>query len=45
MIFSFEKMALRDAIRTRDGARLFAEGLYEFRHGRGALSSDASSDG
>lgn len=37
MIFSFEKMALRDAIRTSDGARLFAEGLYEFLHGRGAL--------
>ncbi|MDQ1610829.1 MAG: hypothetical protein QOG00_760 [Pyrinomonadaceae bacterium] len=35
MIFSFEKMALRDAIKTDEGARLFAEGLYEFLHGVG----------
>jgi hypothetical protein len=35
MIFSFEKMALRDAIKTDEGARLFAEGLYEFLHGAG----------
>jgi hypothetical protein len=27
MLFSFEKMALREAIRS-DGARLFAEGLF-----------------
>jgi hypothetical protein len=37
MIFSFEKMALRDAVRTPAGARAFAEGLYEFLHGRSAL--------
>jgi hypothetical protein len=37
MIFSFEKMALRDAVRTRRGARLFANGLYQFLHGRGGL--------
>jgi hypothetical protein len=35
MIFSFEKMALRDAIKPEEGARLFAEGLYEFLHGAG----------
>lgn len=35
MLFSFEKMALRDAVRTREGARTFAEGLYEFLHGGG----------
>ena len=35
MIFSFEKMALRDAIKTDAGARLFAEGLYELLHGGG----------
>jgi hypothetical protein len=35
MIFSFEKMALRDAIKTAEGARAFAEGLYEFLHGAG----------
>jgi hypothetical protein len=36
LLFSFEKMALRDAVRTRDGARAFAEGLYDLLHGRGA---------
>jgi hypothetical protein len=35
MVFSFEKMALRDAIKPEEGARLFAEGLYEFLHGAG----------
>ena len=33
LLFSFEKIALRDAVRTRAGVRLFAEGLYEFLHG------------
>jgi hypothetical protein len=36
MLFSFEKMALRDAIRSDEGARLFAKGLFEFLHGDGA---------
>jgi hypothetical protein len=36
MIFSFEKMALRDAIKSAEGARAFAEGLYEFLHGAGS---------
>jgi hypothetical protein len=36
LLFSFEKMALRDAVRTREGARDFAEGLYEWLHGRGS---------
>ncbi len=35
LLFSFEKMALRDAIKTSEGARLFAEGLYEFIYGAG----------
>lgn len=35
MIFSFEKMALRDAVKIEEGARAFAEGLYEFLHGAG----------
>ena len=35
MIFSFEKMALRDAVKSSAGARAFATGLYEFLHGRG----------
>ena len=37
MIFSFEKMALRDAVKTSAGARAFAEGLYALLHGGGAL--------
>ena len=36
MLFSFEKMALRDAVKTDEGARTFAEGLYEFLHGAGS---------
>ena len=34
LLFSFEKMALRDAVRTPEGARVFSEALYEFLHGR-----------
>jgi hypothetical protein len=37
MIFSFEKMALRDAIKPAEGARAFAEGLYEFLHGTSSI--------
>lgn len=37
MIFSFEKMALRDAVKSDDGARAFSEGLYEFLHGSGGI--------
>src|SRR5215204_5962204 len=37
MIFSFEKMALRDAVKSESGARAFAEGLYELLHGGGSL--------
>ncbi|MDT4952999.1 MAG: hypothetical protein QOJ02_1137 [Acidobacteriota bacterium] len=37
MIFSFEKMALRDAVKSEAGARSFAEGLYDFLHGAGSL--------
>lgn len=36
LLFSFEKMALRDAIKPPAGARAFAEGLYEFLYGRGS---------
>jgi hypothetical protein len=36
LLFSFEKMALRDAVRPAAGARAFAEGLYAFLHGEGA---------
>lgn len=37
MLFSFEKMALRDAVRSPAGARAFAEGLYGYLHGGGSL--------
>jgi hypothetical protein len=30
LLFSFEKMALRDAVRSEQGARLFATGVYHF---------------
>jgi hypothetical protein len=33
LLFSFEKMALRDAVRPPEGARAFATGLFEFLHG------------
>jgi hypothetical protein len=35
LLFSFEKMALRDAVRPPAGARLFATSLFDFLHGRG----------
>jgi hypothetical protein len=35
LLFSFEKMAVRDAIKSAAGARAFAEGLYAFLHGDG----------
>ncbi|HUR77900.1 MAG TPA: hypothetical protein VMZ22_08125 [Acidimicrobiales bacterium] len=36
LLFSFEKMALRDAVvRSEEGARAFSEGLYEWLHGSG----------
>ena len=37
LLFSFEKMALRDAVKTDDGAKMFAEGLYDFLHGAGKI--------
>ena len=33
LLFSFEKMALRDAIKPPSGARAFAQGVYDFLHG------------
>src|SRR5206468_884531 len=35
LLFSFEKMALRDAVRGPVGAGVFANGLFELLHGRG----------
>jgi hypothetical protein len=39
LLFSFEKMALRDAVKSTDGARSFAEGLYSFLYGAGNMES------
>jgi hypothetical protein len=36
LLFSFEKMALRDAVKSRAGAKAFAEGLWEFLYGSGS---------
>ncbi|WP_298930736.1 hypothetical protein [uncultured Ramlibacter sp.] len=36
LLSSFEKMALRDALKSTAGARLFAHELYAFLYGRGA---------
>ena len=35
LLFSFERMALRDAVKTPAGARLFATELYAFLYGHG----------
>jgi hypothetical protein len=35
LLFSFEKMALRDAVKSAAGQRRFAEGLYVLLHGTG----------
>jgi hypothetical protein len=39
LIFSFEKMALRDAVKPLAGARGFATGLYDFLHGAGTMEA------
>ena len=38
LLFSFEKMALRDAVKSAEGARLFSQGLYDFLHGSLSVS-------
>jgi hypothetical protein len=37
LLFSFEKMALRDGVKPSAGARTFAQGLYDFLHGSGDM--------
>lgn len=37
LLFSFEKMALRDAVKAPGGSKSFAEGLFEFLHSEVAL--------
>jgi hypothetical protein len=39
LLFSFEKMALRDAVRARAGAERFATALRHYLYGRGALAA------
>ncbi len=34
LLFSFEKMALRDAVKTTASAKLFSEGLYDHIYGK-----------
>lgn len=36
LLFSFEKMALRDGVKSMAGAKLFAESLLDFLHGNGS---------
>ncbi|MDQ3818558.1 MAG: hypothetical protein M3362_12895 [Acidobacteriota bacterium] len=37
LLFSFEKMALRDAVKSEEGARSFGQGLYDFLYGAGSM--------
>ncbi len=37
LLFSFEKMALRDAVKSPDGAKLFATGLFDYVYGEKSL--------
>jgi hypothetical protein len=37
LLFSFEKMALRDAVKTAKGAEAFAKGLYNYVYGKNSL--------
>jgi len=39
LLFSFEKMALRDAVKPAEGARAFAVGLFEMLYGVGTMES------
>jgi hypothetical protein len=39
LLFSFEKMALRDAVKTKAGAKAFSEGLFNYIYGNGDMKS------
>jgi len=39
LLFSFEKMALRDAVKSQDGARSFSNGLYNYIYGEDPLEA------
>jgi hypothetical protein len=38
LLFSFEKIAIRDAVSSPGGAKEFAEGLFEWLYGRGRVA-------
>ncbi|MER3497666.1 MAG: hypothetical protein C4308_03000 [Chitinophagaceae bacterium] len=37
LLFSFEKMALRDAVKTSASTKRFAEGLFDYVYGKGSM--------
>lgn len=37
LLFSFEKIAVRDAVKSAEGSEMFATGLYEWLHGNGLV--------
>ena len=37
LLFSFEKMALRDAVKSAEGAKAFSVGLYDYLYGKAEL--------
>jgi hypothetical protein len=37
LLFSFEKMALRDGVKSEAGAKAFAEGLFNYVYGKGDM--------
>jgi hypothetical protein len=37
LLFSFEKMALRDAVKQAEGAKTFAKGLFDYVYGKAPL--------
>jgi len=39
LLFSFEKMAFRDAVKSPEGAKAFAKGLFEYIYGNGSLQN------
>jgi hypothetical protein len=39
LLFSFEKIAVRDAVKTEDGAQSFAMGLFDFLYGAGKMET------
>ncbi|HUR11699.1 MAG TPA: hypothetical protein VM012_10045 [Flavitalea sp.] len=45
LLFSFEKMALRDAVKSAQGAKAFAKGLYDYVYGTDNMESRFSTFG